>query len=88
MPDAHVELLRRRRDRAIATILGVKEREADQFLPDSVSAKLRKTVLDQVNEFYDMCIDLMNANAAHGDVNVHYLERVYAKLDDILERVS
>ena len=70
--------LGKRRDRAIATLLSFKERECDQYLPPDVSAKLRKEILDQINELVDMAFDLLGS-----DVNQLYLDR----LDEILERV-
>lgn len=55
------DLLARRRDRAIAIVLGVKERECDRDLSAMASQKLRKVVLDQFNDFYDICVDVMGS---------------------------
>lgn len=74
------ELLRKRRDRAIAIILGVKERECDQHLPAQASARLRKVILDQLNEFYDLCLDVMRSLDT-GDVTLNQL--YLDKLDEI-----
>jgi len=78
------DFLARRRDRAIAIMLGVKEREADAHLPRDVSAKLRKAILDQMNEFYDSCLDVMKS-LDRGDfvVNEEYFERLEDMLEDI-----
>ena len=74
------ELLRKRRDRAIAIVLGVKERECDRHLPPEAQARMRKVILDQLNEFYDLCLDVMRSLDT-GDVTLNslYLE----KLDEI-----
>jgi hypothetical protein len=77
-----IELLRRRKDRACAIVLGVKEREVDPYLrahPEA-SEKLRKVVLDQLNEFYEVVMDIVNSLDS-GDVvlNDHYLQ----KIDDL-----
>lgn len=74
------DLLDKRAKRSIAIILGVKERECDQYLTDAVSAKLRKVVLDQVNEFHGLVVDILDS-VDNGEValNEHYL----TKLDDI-----
>ena len=63
------EILRKRRDRAIAIILTVKEHEVDPILdgaPDGkdASVALRKAVLDQVNDFYNMALDVANSGEA------------------------
>lgn len=73
-------ILAKRRDRAIAIMLGVKEREADSYLPPEVSARLRKVILDQVNELTDLMVDLA-ASFDTGTVvlNEHYL----TKLDEV-----
>lgn len=69
------DILAKRRDRAIGIVLGVKERECDKYLPPEVSKKLRKVVLDQLNEFFDLTLDVMRS-LDNGDVvlNERYLE--------------
>lgn len=79
--DDYVKLLHRRRDRAIAIILGVKERECDFYLPDEVSRSLRKVILDQFNDFATIAEDLASSNVV---LNQRYLE----KLDSILEHLD
>jgi hypothetical protein len=75
-------LLRKRRDRAIAIVLGLKERECDQFLPPQVSAKLRKVILDQMNDLYDMCLDLLGSS---DDGSVILNEVYLRKIDDLYD---
>lgn len=71
--------LGRRRDRAIATLLGFKEKECDQYLPPDVQARLRKEILDQVNELVDTAFDLLGSG-----MNQVYMDR----LDEIYEAVT
>ncbi len=80
-----VDLLSKRRDRAIAIILRCKEQEIDRFIPMDESMKLRKVILDQVNSFADLATDLINSLSDNSDVvlNDLWLE----KLDDIYEAV-
>lgn len=73
-------LLRKRRDRAIAICLSLKEREADPFLPPQVSAKLRKVILDQMNDLYDTCLDLLGSS---DDGTVILNEEYLRKIDDL-----
>jgi hypothetical protein len=75
-------LLRKRRDRAIAIVLGLKERECDQYLPAPVSAKLRKVILDQMNDLYDTCLDLLGSS---DDGSVVLNELYQRKIDDMYE---
>lgn len=75
------KLLSRRRDRAIAIILGVKERECDFYLPEDVSRTLRKVILDQFNDFAMLAEDIASSNVV---LNQRYLE----KLDSILEHLD
>ena len=63
------EILKKRRDRAIAIVLSIKEREVDPHLDDTdagraASRALRKVVLDQLNDFCDLALDV----AGSGDV--------------------
>lgn len=77
-------LLAKRRDRAIAVVLGVKERECDQYLPPVARAKLRKVVLDQFNELYELTLDLFRSFDSDGVVlNELYLERLAALHQDV-----
>lgn len=75
-------LLRKRRDRAIAIVLGVKERECDQYLPPPVSVKLRKVILDQMNDLYDTCLDLLGSS---DDGSVVLNELYQRKIDDMYD---
>jgi hypothetical protein len=76
------KILAKRRDRMIATILGVKEDECDEYLPVASSQKLRKTILDQVNDYFDLCRDLLKSVQPEGVImNEKYAE----KLDEIHE---
>lgn len=78
------DILAKRRDRAIAIVLGVKERECDAHLPPEASRKLRKVVLDQLNDFHDLCVDVMRSLDT-GDI---HLNEVYMqKLDSIHDLV-
>jgi hypothetical protein len=78
------QLLRKRRDRAIAIVLGVKERECDAYLPPEVSAKLRKVILDQMNDLYDVCLDLLGSS---DDGSVVLNELYQQKIDELYDRL-
>lgn len=76
------DILAKRRDRAIAIVLGVKERECDKHLPPEARQKLRKVVLDQFNDVHDLAMDLVRS-LDNGDVVVNelFLERLDAIYD-------
>lgn len=87
MQDALADLLRRRKDRAIAIILGVKEREADHMLPPEVQRKLRKVVLDALNDYYEMTLDVMGSlDTGEVVLNGEYLAKI-DELHDTLVRI-
>lgn len=61
------EILKKRRDRAIAIVLSVKEREVDAILTDipggrAASKAMRKVVLDQINDFCDLALDVAGSS--------------------------
>lgn len=65
------DILKKRRDRTIAIILSIKEREVDPLLTQMpggrrASQLLRKAILDQVNDFYDMALDVSSSGGADG----------------------
>ena len=72
-------LLAKRRDRVIASFLSFKERECDSFLPNDISAKLRKKFLDDINDLCDMAFDLIHSD----DSEVVWNEEFMNRLDDI-----
>lgn len=69
-----VDALGRRRNKAISIILRFKEDEIDPFIDDEVSNQFRKLVLDQLNDFYEVCVDLIGA--ADGVVNELWLDKL------------
>lgn len=78
-------LLAKRRDRSIAILLGYKERECDDHLPLHVRAGLRKAILDQINDFYELTLDLTNSlDDGSVALNQVYLD----KIDEIHRTVS
>ncbi len=90
----HVELLKKRRDRSLAIILGVKEREVDPLLPngrqgDRASKLMRKVVLDQMNDFYDFCLDVVGSTeAANMQYNPEIWEARLLRFDRFLDSVE
>lgn len=68
-------MVSRQRDRAIAIILDYKERDCDRHLPPDVQRRLRKVVLDQLNDFTGFCIDLLDSVDTGGAIlNEHFLQ--------------
>lgn len=83
MADPMKELLSKRKNRTLATIMNVKEKECDQHLPPEAQAVLRKVIMDTVNDFYDVCLDVIRSVEEADEstvVNWDYIER---KLDMI-----
>lgn len=84
MNSALMEMLAKRRDRSISIVLGTKERECDKFLPREAQQKLRKVILDQVNDLVDFAIDVCDSLDTGGVVlNELYL----TKLDELHDAV-
>lgn len=91
MQRALQDLLRKRMDRAIATVLSAKEQSVDPLLPHSGDARtasrhLRKVVLDQFNDFYEVCIDVMgsldNGDAVLNEVWLEKLDEIHRAIVD------
>ncbi len=79
MTDVLGDVLARRRDRAIAAVLGLKEREVDPHLPADVARRLRKAVLDQFNDYYGLTMDVLESlvEAPGAPVlNDHWLNKI------------
>lgn len=82
MADVLADIVARRRDRAIAAVLGVKEREVDPLVPDQVARRLRKVVLDQFNDYTSLVMDVLTSlteGQADGStviLNEHWLVKI------------
>lgn len=77
MQDVIADVIARRRDRAIAVLLGIKEKEVDQYLPPEVKARLRKAILDQMNDFHSLVVDVMRSfDTGEVVLNELYLEKI------------
>jgi hypothetical protein len=75
------EFLRRRKDRSCAIVLTVVDREVTD---PHVRERIRKVVLDQINDFYCAMVDVSHSLSSETVVlNELYLQR----LDEIYERV-
>lgn len=77
------DILAKRRDRVLAIILSAKEREVDGYAPREASDRLRKVILDQVNELTDLCLDMLKTCDVEEGVliNEEYLERKFNNLE-------
>lgn len=75
---AYRELIDRRCRKSIAICLGFKEREADEFLPAEVRAKLRKVIIDQFNEVASLGADIAESLEGQGGtvLNDLWMERI------------
>lgn len=80
-------LLAKRRDRTIAILLGYKERECDYYLPQEIRTGLRKTILDQINDFYELSLDLLGS-VDDGSVvlNQIYLDKIQKIFEAVMEK--
>lgn len=88
MDDGVIVALAKRRDAAIRTILRTKEQEADAYLPEDVSAHLRKVVLDELNSLHTMAVELLKSYENSGImINQLWLEKLEAKLAAIEQAV-
>ena len=86
------EVIAKRRDRALAIILGFKERECDSILPQDVRNKLRKIILDQINDYHEFVMDLLNSTDSNtvifNDAYYERLSEIETKLDNIQEALD
>ena len=77
-------LLEKRRDRAIAIILSVKEEECDAYLPEAAGRSIRKVVLDQINDYHELAANLLSIVGAGGVVNQAYLDKIDAIYNEVV----
>ncbi len=87
MQEVVSDIVSRRKDRAIAVLLGIKEREVDQYLPKDVQARLRKAILDQLNDYTTLVLDVLRS--LNTDDSTVVLNELYMqKLDELHQDVG
>lgn len=79
---AVAKLVAVRGNRTTAVLLGWMEDNVYEYLPDGVRQELRKTVMDQINGFKDLAIDVVKSDTAY--VNEIWVQ----KLDEIHEAIT
>jgi hypothetical protein len=71
------DFLKRRRDRAVGSILGYAEREIFGSLTIEQREGLRRVVLDAANGYHDSVLDLVKAeDGIRNDKVIELLERI------------
>lgn len=60
--DLAEKILFKRKQATCASLLNFKETFIDEFLPKDVSNKLRTEILDQVNNLYESCLDVIESS--------------------------
>lgn len=76
------KLLAKRRDRLIATILGAKEDFCDDYISDDSSEQFRKIILDQLNDYHNLCCDVLKSYESETVVvNEEFLDTLYSIRD-------
>lgn len=71
------DFLKRRRDRAVGSILGYAEREIFQSLTAQQREGLRRVVLEAANGYHDSVLDLVKAeDGVRNDKVIEVLERL------------
>lgn len=85
-----VDFVKKRRDRVLATILSYKETNVDRYLPQAERENLRRVILNNVNDFNDLVLDMLKATAEpQVEMNQLYLDaikslgRIEAKLEEL-----
>ena len=77
------DFLKRRRDRAVGSILGYAERELYKDLTAEQRASFRAVVLDAMNGYHDSVLDLVKAeDGVRNDAVIDILERLDRKISN------
>lgn len=85
-----IEFVKKRRDRVLATILSYKELNIDHALTPGERDGLRRVILNNVNDFNDLVLDILKARMVEVPVQVEFnelylqaLNRIENKIDEL-----
>lgn len=84
MAESNREILRRRKDRLLATILSYKDNYLDEYLPDDLASEARGFLLDEINDFYHYASSFVDESYIHNEA---FLER-FDKMFDMVQEMS
>lgn len=83
------DFLKRRRDRAVGSVLGYAERELFKSLTPDQRQTFRSVVLDAMNGYHDSVLDLVKAeDGIRNDAVIDLLERIDQKVTNHRPRAS
>ena len=75
------DFLKRRRDRAVGSVLGYAERELFKSLTPEQRQTFRSVVLDAMNGYHDSVLDLVKAeDGVRNDAVIDLLEKIDRKM--------
>lgn len=77
-------VIKRRRNKALATILAAKEQFVDPTVDPVIAEHLRKVILDEVNGLCEIAFAVMES-VARADVELNQL--YFTKLDELLNEI-
>lgn len=78
------DILKRRQKRALATILAYKEQHIDAQLDPQSRTRLRKVILDEFNDYYNLVLDMLPTGTPPSTVD---LKKLAAQVDDLHQAV-
>lgn len=78
-------LIATRGNRATAVILSWLEENAYEYLPEEVQRETRQMILDQINVFKDLAIDIVKSDTAY--INQIWVEKLDAIHEDLRNAV-
>lgn len=78
MQDVLASVLKKRKDRSLYAILSIKEREVDPNITPELARAFRKVVLDALNDYHELVLDIMASYDQTGEVvlNAEYLRKI------------
>lgn len=88
LDDEALRSIERRRDKAIAVILRTKEDECDRFLPSDVSSSFRKKILDEINEYHEVSMEILKFSLGSSVVNDVYIEKLVELLGRLEQKIG
>lgn len=78
-------VVKRRRNKALATILDAKERIVDPVVEPALAEALRKVILDEINGLCEITFAVMESVARQDVVDLN--ELYFTKLDELITEV-
>jgi len=83
--ESNREIIGRRKNRLLASILSYKDEYLNQYLPEDVAACFRDVLMDEINDYHHYVSSFVDESVIHNEALVERIDAIFTMVKDIHE---